>query len=233
VTFEDQEYTEGTINASGLTLALELLRTDKNTKSLARPRILTLNNQPAQIKISTDEAIGSKTQTTAAEGLGASSVEAERVETGVFLTVTPQANILTGEITMAIFPKVVIARTGGTFSNITFKDPEERGSQSLLRVQSGDTVVIGGLIRSDVNNIQTKVPILGDIPFLGVAFRHKDNTKTDRELIIFITPHLINETPVPETDIAHTAPLIREQNVPQNRLDQVEKELGDMEKTKL
>ena len=231
--FEEAEYRVGTIDASGLTMALDLLRTDKDTKSLARPRILTLNNQPAQIKISTDEAIGSKTQTTSAEGVGASSVEAERVETGVFLTVTPQANILTGEIMMAVFPKVVIARTGGTFNSITFKDPEERGTQSLLKVQSGDTIVIGGLIRTESDNIQTKIPILGDIPFFGAPFRHKDKTKTERELIIFITPHMMSETPVPQTDIAQTAPLIREQNIPQDRLQRVEKELHDMENKKL
>lgn len=189
----DPGYTVGTINASGLTATLQFLRTQTDTKNLARPRILTLNNQTAEIKISTNEAIGIKTATTASEGQANSSIEAERVQTGVFLTVTPQANLLTGEITMAIVPKVIQARVGGTFDGKTFKDPEERGSQSILKVDSGDTIMLGGLLRTDYTNTMTKIPLLGDLPFIGGAFRHKDKSGSERELIIFITPHIINE----------------------------------------
>jgi type IV pilus assembly protein PilQ len=214
-TFEDPEYRVGTIDASGFSAVLQFLRTKTDTKNLARPRILTLNNEPAQIKISTDEAIGAKTSTSSSQNIATSSVEAERVKTGVFLTVTPQANLLTGEIIMAVVPKVIITRTGLTFQGATFKDPEERGSQSILRVQTGDTIILGGLIRSDTQNIITKVPILGDLPLIGSAFRHKNETISDRELIIFITPHIINETPLPKTAaFTEQRPLVREQDVP-------------------
>ena len=108
-TFEDPEYRVGTIDASGLTAAIQFLRTQGDTKNLARPRILTLNNQTAQIRISTDEAIGIKDQQSSSGGnVSTSSVEAERHETGVILTVTPQANVDTNEITLAVIPKFIL-----------------------------------------------------------------------------------------------------------------------------
>ncbi len=184
-------YTSGTIDASGLTATLQFLKTHTDTKNLARPRILTLNNETAEIMISTDEAIGIKTITQASEGSSTLSVEAERVETGVFLTVTPQANLETREITMAIQPRVIEARTGGTFQGQTFKDAEERGTKSILRVPDNQTIVIGGLLRDDSEKTRTGIPILSKIPILGMAFRHKDDNKTKRELVIFITPHIL------------------------------------------
>ncbi len=227
--FVDPEYRVGTIDASGLSATLQFLRTQSDTKNLARPRILTLNNEAAQIKISTDEAIGLKTQTTATEGVGSSSVEAERVQTGVFLTVTPQANKATGEILMAVSPKVIIARTGATFSGTTFRDPESRGSQSILRVKSGDTVIIGGLLREDTSKTTTKVPILGDIPLIGGAFRHKDDSVKERELVIFLTPHILGETDISKTVKFNAAPeIMREQDIPIKKAKEIEKELSSI-----
>lgn len=231
VEYAESRFRVSTLSASGLTAALQFLRTQTDSKNLARPRILTLNNETAQIKIATDEAIGSQTAVSSAENIATSSVEAERVETGVILTVTPQANLLSGEITMAVVPKIIIARTGGTFDGVTFKDPEERISQSLLRVRSGDTIIIGGLIRTDETKILTKVPFLGDIPILGHAFRHKDNTITERELIIFITPSIITGGPqfsssfsgLPKQDI------VREQDLPSERLKEIEDQLTRFE----
>ena len=220
-------YRLSTLSFAGLTFSLQFLRTQTDTKTLARPRILTLNNETAEIRIKTDEAIGVSTTTTASEGTSNSVNEAERVETGVFLKVTPQANILTGEITMAIEPKVIEARTGGTFGSQTFKDPEERGSKSILRIKNGETIVIGGLLRSSSSDIKTKVPILEKIPFLGQAFRHKNTSKTDRELIIFITPSLIEEADenkyLASSDIQiNQAPLLT--GLP-SRFDKINKEL--------
>lgn len=232
-TFEDPEYRVGTIDASGLEATLQFLRTQSDTKNLARPRILTLNNEAAQIRISTDEAIGIITQTVSTDGVGSSSVEAERVQTGVFLTVTPQANLLTDEIIMAIAPKVIIARTGSTFGGTTFRDPEERGSQSILRVKSGDTIILGGLLREDSSKTITKLPILGDLPFIGGAFRHKDENITERELIIFITPRIVNEPQMAATALDAKAGFIREQDIPSSRRDKVEKALTAVEKQNL
>ncbi len=222
------QYHLGTISAAGMTAVLNFLRTQTDTRNLARPRLLTMNNETAEIKISANEAIG-VIKTTNTTTTTVPEVEtAERVPTGVFLTVTPQADLLTREIIMAVYPKVIQARQGTVKVNGVFaKDAEERGSQSILKVKDGETIVIGGLLRTDNSNTITKLPILGDIPFLGMAFRHKDKSSIERELIIFITPHIIDENnkqkllSAPEVPGKGTSLL--------DRIDTVNRELSSME----
>lgn len=225
----DPGYRVGTISAAGLTVALQFLRTQLDTKNLARPRILTLNNETAEIKIATNEAIGVAASTQAVQGVATQTSQAERVETGVFLTVTPQANILTQEITMAIVPKVIQARIGATFDGKTFRDPEERGSKSILRVQSGETIILAGLLRTDYTNTITKMPVLGDIPIVGAAFRHKDKKDTERELVIFITPHIVTEKSS-QLALTSSPDIVREQSIPSQRRDAINKTLTSIEK---
>lgn len=190
--FEEPEYRVGTVSAAGMTAALNFIRTRGDTKNLAKPRILTLNNRTAEIKISTNEAIGVSTTSDTTSTTGSTTKEAERVETGVFLTVTPQANIETREILLSVNPKVIQARDGLIIDSVQYKDPEERGTLSLLKVQDGETVVIGGLLREDKSTSISKLPILGDLPLIGTLFRHKSDRSAQRELIIFITPHIID-----------------------------------------
>lgn len=180
---------------------LDFLRTKTDTKFLARPRLLTLNNETAEIKIATDESIGVSTTTEASSGT--TSASPERTETGVMLRITPQINMDTGEITMFIYPEVSEATTGSTITSggqsFQFRDPEVRSTKSMVRVQDNQTVLIGGLIRNEFNEVVKKVPILGDIPIIGLLFRHRGGTGTSpakdkqRELIVFITPHIIKD----------------------------------------
>lgn len=231
--FEDPRYRVSTMSFAGLTMAVQFLRTQADTRSLARPRILTLNNETAEIEISTNETIGVIQSTEAAEGVGSISVEAERTDTGVFLKVTPQANLQTGEIVMAVEPRVIEAREGGTFSGRSFKDPEERKSKSILRILDGDTIVIGGLLRTDVTDRRSQVPILGNIPLLGAAFRHKDKKESERELIIFLTPHILKETFAPFTGegglVNSDGSILRERSIPDPKLDIINQELQFLE----
>src|SRR5208282_5270209 len=120
----------------------------------ARPRILTLNNETAQIEISTDQAISLSSQTSSTSGsVLATSVTPERVTTGVILRVTPQANLLTREVTMAVSPKVIdvilsqVQPPAGSAQGQIY-DPETRGSESILKLKDGQTMVIGGLLRN-------------------------------------------------------------------------------------
>lgn len=229
-TFATPEYTSGLLDASGLSIMLQFLKTQTDTKYLANPKILTLNNQSAQIKISTDEAIGVITSTGGSEGITTQNVEAERTQTGVFLTVTPQVNLKTGEITMAIVPKVVEATSGATFptsnGTITFKDPEKRMSKTILRVKDSETIYLGGLKKNTETVTITKVPILGDIPLLGGLFRHKDTSADERELVIFITPKIVSDLnrPISAQDLT-----MREQSYPQAKKNAVDRDLLIME----
>lgn len=184
-------FTYGTLSADVFTATFELLSTDTRTKFLARPRILTLSNESAEIKITTNEAIGQNTVISSSQSTSETTLEAERVETGVALKVTPQVDANTGYVTMFVQPTVSVAKTGATFAGTTYKDPETRTSIGTLRVKDGETIVVGGLIRQTEETTLKKMPFLGDIPFVGGLFRHKDKNVQDRELIVFITPHIV------------------------------------------
>lgn len=207
---EEGVSTVGTISAAGLTATLAFLKTDSKTKSLARPTILTLNNQPAEIEIVTDET--TSIDTVVDGDANTSQTSATRTETGVSLIVTPQANVDTGIITMVIKPSVSVAKTSTISDDI--KDPETRSAQAMMKIKNGDTIIMGGLIREEVNETYKKVPLLGDIPIIKKAFSYHYKTKDDRELLIFITPHILedSDTALPQKTISRN--LMREQEAP-------------------
>jgi type II secretory pathway component GspD/PulD (secretin) len=177
--------------------ALDFLRTQTDTKYLARPRLLTLNNETAEIKIATQESVGISTTTSET---GGTTTNVERVETGVTLRVTPQVNVDTGEITMFLYPKVSEATGGNTITqgsnSYVYRDPEERSTKTMVRIKDGETVIVGGLIRNEFQQVTKKLPILGDLPIIGALFRHKGSTNDknkERELLVFITPHILKD----------------------------------------
>ncbi|NTV28877.1 MAG: hypothetical protein HGA80_02230 [Candidatus Omnitrophica bacterium] len=180
---------------SAMQAVLSLVRSDGTTKTLARPRLLTLDNQRAQIKIATDEVIGIKHNVTGTTGENTTD-EAERLETGVIFTVTPQANLLSGEITLAIVPKVIDSGLTSVLGN--YKNPEERSVNALIKVKDGQTVIIGGLLRQQKDLTISKLPILGDVPLLGLAFRHKREEVLTRDLLIVLTPHILGVNDIPQ-----------------------------------
>jgi len=229
-TLSGNHFAPSVLTVIGAELALDFLSTQTDTKYLARPRILTLSNETAEIRISTEEAIGQST-ISSGEGAGSqSSTEAERFTTGVVMKVTPQVNVDTGEITMYIDPKVIEAKVGNTFGGVLYRDPETRGTKSVIRVRDGDTIVIGGLMKKQKQETLTKVPFLGDIPLIGFLFRHKNITKDeDRELITFITPHIVKD-PATMRTLASVRELDREQEVPASRINVINDALADMEK---
>jgi type IV pilus assembly protein PilQ len=185
---------------------LDFLRTQTDTKYLARPRLLTLNNETAEIAITKDEVVTRKNVwiTNAAEaGGGHWEQEYERATSltltpkgiGISLRVTPQINQESGEITMFIYPQSSSATQSPYITDQVALDPEIKSTKSIVRVKDGETIVLGGLIHHEKTVTIKKLPILGDIPFLGALFRHKNKTKDlERELLVFITPHIIRDT---------------------------------------
>lgn len=183
--------------ANTYTMTLDFLTTQTDTKYLARPRILTLNNETAEIKMVTQQSVGVTSTTEASTATTSASVE--RAETGVLLRVTPQVNPETGEITMFINPQVSEASKGNVLTSngesYQFYDPEVRTTKSAVRIKDGETVIIGGLLRNITVQTETKLPFLGDIPFVGAMFRHKDKSRDEqRELLVFITPHIVKDS---------------------------------------
>ena len=181
-----------------MTAALNLLTTNTDARTLARPRILTLNNETAQIEISTNQAVDIVPSSLFSGSASAiQSYSVDRYTTGVILKVTPQANLSTREITMAVSPRVidVILSQVQPPTDIggTIYDPETRGSDSILKLRDGQSMVIGGLMTNQNSSTVKKLPFLGDLPFIGAAFRSKDTQKSERELVIFLTPHIIDD----------------------------------------
>ncbi len=210
------KYNVGEINfPNNLAWVFNYLKTLTDTRILARPRIMTLNNETAEIKITSREAIGTVQTASSGGALTTETTEAERAETGVLLRVTPQVNLETGEITMLLIPKVANATASSTFTSgdTVYLDPEERTTKSLVRVKDGETVILGGLIHKDMMQTVYKVPFLGDIPFLGTLFKYTNKSKdVERELLVFITPHIIKDRDMQLAQAANTSLPEREQS---------------------
>jgi type II secretory pathway component GspD/PulD (secretin) len=204
--------TFGSLSLADMTMLIQFLETDTTTKTIARPRILTLANETAEVKLTTDEAVGITTMVTD----GTTTQTVERVETGTKLRVTPQINPLTNEITMVVevFNKDAkdsgLSLTGSTSGKV--KNTEERGTKTVIRLADGETLFLGGLIKKSDSKIETKVPILSDIPLLGKLFEHDDNSNNDRELLVFLTPHILGEKALLSADARKVIPKLREQN---------------------
>jgi len=189
------------IDLTSTELIAEFYELDTTTKILARPKILTVNNETAEINVTTNEVIGTK-NTYDNDG-NLISKEAQRISdigplkgSGVTLKVTPQVNLKTKEITLVIEPSIV-STTDSVFIDTegnAFKNVENRDTRSIVRLHNNETLFLGGLIRKDDAEDVTKIPFLGDIPLIGPLFRHKDTTGTGaRELVIFLTPRILEE----------------------------------------
>jgi type IV pilus secretin PilQ/predicted competence protein len=199
----------------GSTLSLDMFKSLSDAKTLARPKILTLNNETAEIKITTNESLNPLS--TSNTDTGTNTISVDRTETGVSLRVTPQINP-NGDITLTILPKVSDTKNGITVGTgataVTVKDPEERSTHSIVRVRDSETVILGGLIRNDYSETETKVPFFGNMPVIGAFFRHKSvDSNRDRELIVFITPRIIKDRSIDLAQLKKTSVPEREQGL--------------------
>lgn len=215
----------GTIDASQFMAVLQALQRDNDTKILARPKVLTLDNESAVIKLSSLQAIATQTQqTTVAGSTGVTTTAPERVTTGVILTVTPQVNDAQ-YVTMLIEPSVTKVVTSQISSSI--KDPKTRSARAMVRIRQGETLVLGGLIDRSESETTQKVPILGDLPLLGSAFRHAETDNTATELIVFVTPRILAE-PSGATQVAAASPPPAFQSREQENLSSRQEEMEDV-----
>jgi type IV pilus assembly protein PilQ len=187
-------------------MQLDFIRNLTDTKFLARPKLLTLNNESAEISITKDEVVGKVTtpgtQTSAPTVNYTRSTDLALTHegTGIFLRVTPQINLETNEITMVINPKSSASSVSAlSTTDNPQSDVEVRTTRSIVKVKDGETIVLGGLIHQDSSVTIKRLPILGDLPLVGTLFRHKNQTAgLERELVIFITPHIIRDRQDPK-----------------------------------
>ncbi len=188
----DGAFTSSVLSLPTMQIISQMLHTDTRTKVLARPKVLTLDNESAVIRLSTDEVVGFETETDPTTGGIASTPQ--RTLTGILLSVTPQVNE-DDFITLLVEPSVTTADNSSLTApdGSSAKDPKTRSARSLVRIHNGDTLVIGGLIDLDETVVEQKVPFIGDLPLIGKLFSYKSVTENNNELVIFVTPRIVEE----------------------------------------
>jgi len=165
---------------------LRALGTDTDSNILSTPSIMALDNTKASIHVGQEVPIitGSATGTNNANPFQTVS----RQEIGVKLEITPQIN--EGDAVILELLQEVSSVAGATATDIVIN---KRTINTSILVESGSTIVIGGLIDDDIQESSQKVPLLGDIPILGYLFRSQATTKTKRNLMVFIRPTIVRD----------------------------------------
>jgi type IV pilus assembly protein PilQ len=154
---------------------------------LATPSVLTLDNKEAYIGITEHIALARKT--TFRESGASSQVEPIYGDIGVTLKVLPHLNN-DQFVTMTIEPLVSGAEPSQYFPDDAV-DTKTRTATTTVMVKDGQTVVIGGLLRTDVVENYFKVPLLGDIPLLGYLFKKTETVEKKTEIMLFLTPRIM------------------------------------------
>jgi len=181
---------------------------------LSSPRISTLNNQKAVIKVGRDEVFFKpeysvqKNELTGTTTSVLTGVTPQTVTVGVVLDVTPQIDE-DGAITMHIHPSVTdlvkveqFSIKGDVYATAPVIDVRE--TDAVVRAEDGQTIIIAGMMKEKKAETVTKVPFLGDIPGLGALFRRTDRQKEKTELVILLTPTVLvgkKITDIPEYEL--------------------------------
>ncbi len=185
---------DGTLES--IDAAISALEEQGDVKVVSQPRVRTLNNQQAIVRVGTERTFFTTT-TTIIPVAGGAPIETVTntpsvINEGLVLSVTPQISG-SGEITMDVSP--VLTNITGTDtspdgkSNAPILDIKQ--TSTLVRMFDGETIVVGGLIQQAVSATKRSVPLLGDIPGLGKLFSSTYDRDVNRELVIFLTPRII------------------------------------------
>jgi general secretion pathway protein D len=170
----------------GVQAALHLLDTYGNTKVISNPHLAALDNQKATIKVGNRIPINQ--QTLVGGTTNAVTTTAQYIDTGVLVQVTPHINA-GGLVTLEVDAEV---STPGTTADPNAAPPiNTRSVQTLLAVPTGQTMVMGGLITENSQNNSAGLPGLARIPILGGLFGNQTLQKDRTELILFITPRVV------------------------------------------
>lgn len=171
---------------------LDALITNGDGKLLAAPSLVCLEGKPGQFFVG--DQIMFVTQISAAVN-GTPTVTTGTADVGVLLSVV--GNVASdGDITLNLHPEVSVVKFDSVNSPglaLTLPTITRRYTDHVVRVKSGETIVIGGLIKDDDLDTLSKVPILGDLPVLGHLFRHREKTTEHSEVVIFITASVVND----------------------------------------
>ena len=181
------------IGNSDFGVLITALSANSNFNLLSTPSLLTLDNQKAEILVGQNVPFQTGSYTTDAAGANNPFTTVERQDVGVKLKVIPHINdgaTLRLEIDQEISS---LAPTATTASGATDLITNKRSIKSTVLAEDGQIVVLGGLIQDDVTQSVSKVPLLGDIPWLGALFRSTKDVHTKRNLMVFLRPMIIRD----------------------------------------
>jgi len=165
---------------------------DVNSNILATPSITTLDNEEAYFLVGQEVPVITGSQTGSNNSNPFQTVD--RQEVGIKLLVTPQIN--EGNSVQLTIEQEVSSVSGATGVDISIN---KREIKTTVMVESGQTVILGGLIDEDVQESVQKVPLLGDIPIIGHLFKSTSNSTRKRNLMVFLKPQIMTDQKVMNT----------------------------------
>jgi MSHA type pilus biogenesis protein MshL len=202
-----------TVNQSSVGAVLRAIEEQGKVKILSQPRIRTLNQQAAQIKVVRQDPFfiqqSNVLQSTSGNAQG-NNVEVNTVTTGTFVSITPQISenkVITLDI-LPVFSTLVRTVTFGgaaasdatnsvaTAPLATAPVLDIKQASTIVRVHNNDTVVMGGFVGETATELRKKIPLLGDIPGLGTLFTGMVDAKVRSELVLFVNPSLVEDVPI-------------------------------------
>jgi type II secretory pathway component GspD/PulD (secretin) len=197
------------LDADGVNAVLSFLNQDSDAQTIATPRVVTLDNQTAHIEVTRAVPIFATTAGTQGSPGGS---QVTYTNLGTIMDVTPRISA-NNYIWLTVQPEV-----SSVFDTITKivagvrNDADEfdiRKITTQVLIPNANTLVMGGFIKDNTKNIYTKVPILGDIPVLGFAFRSESKGLQKDNLLIFITPTVVkdNDFQPTSTEFLQSSPL--------------------------
>lgn len=172
---------------------LQALEKNSAVNILSTPHVLTSNHQEATITVADNVPFVSQSRVTEFDPATPTAIRTfDFKDVGIILRVRPHVSgtdMVRMEID-ATFSKLIEGATGlGSETPTTAK----REAKTVISIASGSTVVIGGLMRDDKEKVEKKVPILGDLPLVGVLFRSSQQRLEKTNLLLFITPHVLKD----------------------------------------
>lgn len=181
-----------------ISIVLKTLAASLDTNILSAPRITTVNNREAEIKVITKLPWAEPQVTVSDTGTVTVTWTVNFEDVGITLKVTPTINE-DGNITMALAPEIsekvsdyrLTVTQGATSVPYTVPIIDKRTASTKVVVGNGQTLIIGGLIKDKTTGGESKIPFLGDIPVIGYLFKSTKNIKDKSELLIFVSPTVV------------------------------------------
>jgi len=209
------------VNLSDFSGIIELLETQGDVRVLSSPRIATVNNQKAVIKVGTDEFFVTNVSSTTTTGTSTTttpSVTLTPFFSGIALDVTPQIS-RTGEVILHIHPTVSevtdqtkVVTIGNDTVNLPLALSTIRESDSIVKAKNGQVIIIGGLLKNVSRESRSGLPLLGRIPILGAVFSQKQIVNHRSELVILVRP-LVADADFQKKDVLDSLGRIRDLGV--------------------